>query len=80
MAFFNVLPGTGVVFLSLFSFFFLVGVVCHKEGEMQLLGWTVVLLFQWIPRKVSFSAPQTKERRVVRRHVHIIPESAFVRN
>lgn len=43
-------------------FFFVVGVVCHTEGDMQLLGWTVVLLCQWILRKVSFSALQTNKQ------------------
>lgn len=84
MYFFNVLPGTSVVLVFLGG----VEVVCHKEGDMQLLGWTVVLLCQWILRKVSFSAPQKNKNwfliaqrcvRLVRletniRHVHLIPE------
>lgn len=39
-------PRTGVVFRP-------PGVVRFKEGVMQVLGWTIVLLCQWILRKVS---------------------------
>lgn len=35
------------------SVFFPPGVVRFKEGVMQVLGWTIVLLCQWILRKVS---------------------------
>lgn len=59
---FNVLPGTRVVFF--FIIIIIIGSGRHKKGDMQLLGWTVVLLCQWILRKVSFSAPQTNKQKL----------------
>lgn len=49
---FYVQPGRRVVIFFLFFFFFS-GWSANKEGDMQVLGWTIVLLCQWILRQVS---------------------------
>lgn len=48
---------------SFFFLFFFPGVIRYKEGDMQVLGWTIVLLCQWILRKVSLLSSWEEEKK-----------------